>query len=128
LDYLVIKICVKLLTDFSFEWIDMSYRNNRGFGYGQIRRVQRVHARRSKRAKCIDESLRAPIAKTPEQWLAQPNRFDFPNVDTPNDKVSKEEQDRRLAEIRRFEATHSPNNHGSFRHRLNMHKICGVTH
>ena len=53
------------------------------FGYGGIRRLQRVHARRSDRARHIDEGLRAPLAKTPEQWLAKPNRFDVPEVDAP---------------------------------------------
>ena len=61
----------------------MSYRGRGGHGYGQIRRAQKFHARRSNRAKRIDEGLRAPLAKSTEQWLAQPNRFDLPNVDTP---------------------------------------------
>jgi hypothetical protein len=55
----------------------VSYRGHGGFSYGQIRKAQRVHARRSNRAKRIDESLRAPIAKTPEQWLQQPNSLTF---------------------------------------------------
>lgn len=104
----------------------MGYRGRSGFGYGQIRKMQRLHATRSNRAKRIDESLRAPIAKTTEQWMQQPNRFDLPNVDTPQDTVSKEEQKRRLEEIRRFEATHLQGSHGSFRHKLSMHKYSGV--
>ena len=66
----------------------MSYRGHSKGNYG-LRRIQRVHNRRSNRAKRIDESLLAPTAKTPEQWIAQPNRYDFPDVDTPNDKASK---------------------------------------
>jgi hypothetical protein len=60
----------------------LSYRGNGKSCYG-IRRLQRIHARRSSRAKKIDEALNAPLAKTPEQWLAQPNRLDIPKVDTP---------------------------------------------
>lgn len=67
----------------------MGYKCQRsGFGYGTIRRAQKFHARRSNRAKLIDEGLRAPIAKNPEQWMQQPNRFDIPDVDTP--KKTKE--------------------------------------
>lgn len=61
----------------------MGYRGRSKGCYGNIRRLQRIHAKRSNRAKRVDESLRAPLAKTPEQWLAQPNRFDIPEVDTP---------------------------------------------
>ena len=64
----------------------MSYRGRGGHGYGSIRKAQRVHARRSPRAKHIDEGLKAPTAKTVEQWLAQPNRLDLPDVDTPKKK------------------------------------------
>jgi hypothetical protein len=104
----------------------LGYRGHSGFGYSQLRKAQRVHARRSNRAKRIDESLHAPIAKTPEQWLAQPNRYDFPDVDTPKDKASKEEQERCLAEIRRFEASRSRSSHRDFRQRLNMHRYSGT--
>lgn len=106
----------------------MSYRGRSGFGYGSIRKAQRVHAHRSKKAKRIDESLRAPIAKSPEQWMQQPNRFDLPDVDTPNGKVSKREQDKRLAEIRQLEASCSRSSHRRFRANLNAHKLYGVTH
>ena len=61
----------------------MSYCGRSEGCYGNKRRLQRIHARRSNRAKKIDESLRAPLAKSSEQWLKQPNRFDIPNVDTP---------------------------------------------
>jgi hypothetical protein len=64
----------------------LSYRGNRkGSGYG-IRKAQRIHARRSSRAKKVDEGLKAPLAGSFEQWNAQPNRFDLPNVDTPKQK------------------------------------------
>jgi hypothetical protein len=106
----------------------MSYRSHGSFGYGATRKAQRLHARRSNRAKRIDESLRAPIAKTPEQWMNQPNRFDFPDVDTPNDRISKEEQDKRLAEINRLEANCMHSSRKRFRANLNTHRLCGVTH
>jgi hypothetical protein len=65
----------------------LSYQGKSKGSYG-IRKLQRIHARRSNRAKRIDEALRAPIAKSPEQWMQQPNRFDIPNIDTP--KKSKD--------------------------------------
>lgn len=106
----------------------LNYCGHSKGSYG-LRKIQRAHNRRSSRAKQIDESLRAPIAKTPKQWLTQPNRFDFPDVDTPSDKVSKGEQKRRLEEIRRFEATHSgSSNHKRIRANLSAHRLCGVTH
>ena len=46
----------------------------------KIRRAKRFHARLSTMAKHIDEGLRAPLAKSTEQWLAQPNRFDKTRV------------------------------------------------
>ena len=81
--------------------------------YGNIRRLRRFHAHRSPRAKKIDESLRAPIAKTPEQWLKEPNRFDIPEVDSPKrndddslDKIAEERmrQHRTLADVRQRQA------------------------
>lgn len=105
----------------------MSYRGHSKGNYG-LRKVQRVHNRRTTRAKRIDEGLRAPTAKTPEQWLQQPNRYDYLDVDTPNDKASKAKQKRRLEEIRSFEDAHSPSRHGNVRQRLNIHKVLGVTH
>lgn len=80
----------------------MSYRGKSKGCYGNVRKLQRVHAKRSKRAKRIDESLRAPIAKTPEQWLAQPNRFDFPEVDTlkeANDDLKKQTENESIAQV-----------------------------
>jgi len=111
---------------FSFKVSILSYRGKSKGKYG-LTKIRKVHAQRSNKAKRIDESLRAPIAKTPEQWLAQPNRFDFPDVDTPTDKVSKEEQNRHLEEIRRFEANRSHGSHRRFRANLNAHKLYGVT-
>lgn len=65
-----------------------SQKVRRGFSYVGLSRVQRVHGRRSGLARQIDESMRAPIAKSAKEWLAQPNRLDFPDVDTP--KLSDE--------------------------------------
>lgn len=63
----------------------MSYRGRKhGSGYAEASRgVRSFHESRSDRAKRIDESLRAPFAKTTEQWLQQPNRYDIPEVDAP---------------------------------------------
>jgi hypothetical protein len=60
----------------------LSYRGSKKGNYG-IRKAKRIHARRSSMAKHIDERLKAPTAKSFEQWNEQPNRFDLPNVDTP---------------------------------------------
>jgi len=101
----------------------LGYRGRSGFGYGATRKAQRLHARRSNRAKRIDESLRAPIAKTPEQWMQQPNRFDFPDVDTP--KKGEDDLERQLE---RHEANRMPHSHRRFRANLNAHRLYGVTH
>ena len=95
----------------------MPYREQRPLEfYGDIRRLQHVHARRSSRAREIDESLKAPFAKTPQQWLAHPNRFDVPNVDTP--KSEEEITDRPLEP--------KPLSTNQFRERLNMHRYYGT--
>ena len=60
----------------------MSYRSHTKGSYG-LRKAKRIHARRSLMAQHIDDRLKAPTAKSFEQWNAQPNRFDLPNVDTP---------------------------------------------
>lgn len=102
----------------------MSYRGKSKGKYG-LTKIRKVHAQRSNKAKRIDESLRAPIAKTPEQWLAQPNRFDFPDVDTPK----KQDEDAELKkQLEKFEANRMRSSHRRFRANLNAHRLCGVTH
>jgi len=62
--------------------IGLSYpARNKGSNYGSIRKAKRVQAKRSSWAKHIDECLKAPMAKSPEEWMANPNRLDLPNVD-----------------------------------------------
>jgi hypothetical protein len=62
----------------------MSYRGRKQGSYGsQIRRAKRVQARRSAHAKAVDAGLTAPKAKSVEQWLSAPNRYDIPDIDTP---------------------------------------------
>jgi hypothetical protein len=69
----------------------LSYRGKSKGSYGtQIRRARKVQARRSDHAKAIDERLKAPKAKSVEQWLSAPNRFYLPTVDT--NKPEKKEQ------------------------------------
>jgi hypothetical protein len=73
----------RLLQHFSFEIFQLSYEGKRGSGYGsQIRYAGRVQARRSGHAKAIDRSLKAPKAKSVEQWLSAPKHYDVPTVDT----------------------------------------------
>jgi hypothetical protein len=102
----------------------LSYRGRSQGSYGNIRKLQRVHARRSSRAKKTDESLRAPIAKTPEQWLRQPNRFDIPDVDTP--KQSAKQQEEKHQENVKFEPKSLT--HSQIKQRLAHHRLYGVTH
>ena len=97
----------------------MSYRGHREGCYRNVRRLQRVHSHRGSRAKRIDESLRAPLAKRSEQWLAQPDRFDVPNVDSPK---HREEPERKIEPIiQRSSLT-------QVRANLARHKLHGNTH
>lgn len=69
----------------------MSYRGKKKGSYGNRskRSVKSVQASRSKRARSIDAALKAPIAKTKEQWIQNPNRFDWPHIDDPRSKAQK---------------------------------------
>lgn len=93
----------------------MSYRGHSKGSYG-IRKAQRIHAKRSPRARQIDESLKAPLAKSFEQWNSQPNRFDLPDVDTPK----RQEQDKPF-EPRKV-------THSEIMQRLNYHRLMGNLH
>ena len=69
----------------------MSYTERSGHGYGgTIRRAKRVQSKRSSWAKHIDSKLKAPKARSVDEWLSAPNRFDLPNVDT--DKPTKKRE------------------------------------
>jgi hypothetical protein len=98
----------------------LSYRGHKEGCYGNVRRLQRVHSHRSSRAKKIDESLRTPLAKSDDEWLAQPNRFDVPDVDTPKKEHEHEET------ARTFEP--KPLTHSQFKQKLAMHRVYGNTH
>ena len=54
------------------------------------RTAQQIHASRSQKARIMDESLKAPLAKNEEEWKKNPNRLDLPYVDTPRPKASDE--------------------------------------
>lgn len=41
-----------------------------------------VHEQRPEREQEIDESFNAPIADSPEQWVRNPDKYDWPGVDT----------------------------------------------
>jgi len=70
----------------------LGYKARGGSGYnGRSRRsVYSVHAGRSARSKALDNAFKAPLAKSDEQWMNAPNRFDWPNIDTPKPKPSVE--------------------------------------
>ena len=76
----------------------MSYNSKGGHGYGGIRRAKRVQARRSLHAKAIDRNLKAPKARSVDQWLSAPNRFDLANVDTNKPKKQTETKSMRISE------------------------------
>ena len=100
----------------------MSYRGHAKGSYG-IRRLQRFHARRSNRAKRIDEGLRAPLAKSPEQWMQQPNRLDLPDVDTPKEQETHDKQEQKQQETIKFEP--KPLTRSQIKQRLAIHKLYG---
>ncbi|MDD5240045.1 MAG: DUF3560 domain-containing protein [Candidatus Nanoarchaeia archaeon] len=72
----------------------MGYPNrNKGSNYGKShvkrsfggRSVAEVQNARSLKAKLVDAGLKAPLAESPEQWMANPNRLDLPEVDAPKE-------------------------------------------
>jgi hypothetical protein len=72
----------------------LSYNARSGHGYGSRKRgssgnrfsgksIADIQNSRSLRAKLQDASMKAPIAKSIEDWMAHPNRLDLPDVDMP---------------------------------------------
>jgi hypothetical protein len=47
------------------------------------RGLQEFHQNRSERARDVDNQRRAEITTNEEKWLENPDRFDFPGIDTP---------------------------------------------
>jgi hypothetical protein len=47
-----------------------------------VETLQEVHESRSERAQTIDERQNAPTTLSPLEWMENPNRLDFPGVDT----------------------------------------------
>jgi hypothetical protein len=71
----------------------LSYRSRSKGSYGsQIRRARNVQAKRSSWAKHIDSKLKAPKARSVDEWLSAPNRFDLPNVDNNNPKAIRKQK------------------------------------
>ncbi len=60
-------------------------------------------SKRSSWARHIDSCLKAPMAKSPEEWMNNPNRLDLPNVDTNKPKKEKLKQF-----VERMEKNHCP--------------------
>jgi len=68
----------------------LGYRAKREGNYGSGRRGRsptQIHASRSLRARSMDESLKASLAKSPKQWVATPNRLDLEGIDTPKQRA-----------------------------------------
>jgi hypothetical protein len=66
----------------------MSYNPKGGHGYGNRHRrgfkgLMAVQNSRSSRSILMDNRLRAPLAKTEDQWINDPSHFDWPDIDTP---------------------------------------------
>jgi len=53
--------------------------------------AQRIHARRSKKARVADESKKAPVVKEVKEWKVKKNRLDMKNVDYPKKAKGKAE-------------------------------------
>lgn len=51
----------------------------------QKRKASDAHRERSRRARASDESQRATLTTDFETWAADPDEYDFPGVDTPDD-------------------------------------------
>lgn len=47
-----------------------------------VETLRRIHARRSPQARAADAGFNAPITTDEERWRKNPNRLDFPGVDT----------------------------------------------
>jgi len=56
----------------------------------QRQAVERVHNNRSEAAQEADESFNAPTTVDARKWAEQPNRFDYPGVDTVSDSVQRD--------------------------------------
>lgn len=46
------------------------------------RSIQKIHNNRSDRAQHVDEEYNAPVTTDEEKWIENPNRYDYPGVDT----------------------------------------------
>ncbi|MFB3890276.1 MAG: hypothetical protein ACE14S_12370 [Candidatus Bathyarchaeia archaeon] len=105
----------------------MGYRGHRPVNpYARpIRWVKQFHNMRSNRAKRIDESLRAPLAKSAEQ-----NRFDIPDVDVPKKSLQEEQDETWKAERDALSASQPTRSHSltHIRQNLARHKLYGNTH
>jgi hypothetical protein len=88
---------------FSFEDSSLSYRGSKKGSYGNHcsgRSVAGVQNNRSFRAKLVDAGLKAPLAKSAEQWMDAPNRFDLPEVDDPKESLPAKQVQELKADIK----------------------------
>lgn len=46
-------------------------------------RLMDIHMERDDHARAVDESKSAERADTPEQWMNNPQKYDWPGIDTP---------------------------------------------
>jgi len=81
----------------------LNYRGKSKSSYGNHRSgrsVAGVQNNRSFRAKITDAGLKAPIAKSIEQWMDAPNRFDLPEVDNPKESIPAKQVQELKADIK----------------------------
>jgi len=70
------------------------------WGSSSLHDVKQAHAQRSVQARRTDEALRAPIAKTPQEWKHSPNRTDVKDVDYPRGPVVTRKQMKQMHETK----------------------------
>jgi hypothetical protein len=81
----------------------LAYNSRGGHGYGNRHRrgfkgLMGVQNSRSQRSIMMDNRLRAPLAKTEDQWVNDPSHFDWPNIDTPKAAVKPVSLDKFVVE------------------------------
>jgi hypothetical protein len=118
----VSEFCLFIFSIFLLRYAVLGYKQKPRSHYRSPRQVQ---AARTRHARRIDEALKAPRAKTPEQWMRQPNRFDLPDIDTPK-QSDKQQEEQHQETAKAFEP--KPLTHSQIKQRLAVHRLYGNTH
>lgn len=91
--------------------------------------VQGIHEQRSEKEQIADESFDAELTTDPEKWARNPDKYDYPGVDTVSPRIRRQRADRALEEAqeRGFvetvsigpDATKDPSKAGTFKKKNN---------